>query len=127
HIKDVCDRLAADGFVALAPDLFHGKTASTQEPDTAGKLLMEMQLDEAARDMKGAVGWLAASDKTTGNRVGIVGFCMGGGLALLAAADNPTIAAVVAYYPGFGTPGMQRADPTRIKGAVLGHFAREDD
>src|SRR5437016_3547506 len=78
QIRSVCDRFAADGFVALAPDLFHGKTAGLTEPDQAGKLLMELQLDEAARDMLGAARWLAASERTAGDRVGITGFCMGG-------------------------------------------------
>src|SRR5712691_5595342 len=67
HIRDVCDRFATDGFVALAPDLFHGKT--TREPDEAGKLLMEMKLDEAARDMLGAARWLADSGRTAGERL----------------------------------------------------------
>src|SRR5947207_12757227 len=75
HIKDVCDRLAADGFTALAPDLFHG--ASTTEPDEAGKLAQSLKLDEAGRDIAGAVRWLAEGDRTTGSRVGIVGFCLG--------------------------------------------------
>src|SRR2546428_13294277 len=73
HIRDVCDRFAADGFVALAPDLFHGRSASLREPDEAGKLLMALQLDVAARDMLGAARWLAESDRTAGDRVGITG------------------------------------------------------
>ena len=58
HIRDLCDRFAAEGFVALAPDLYHGK--ETKEPDEAGKLLMELDLAGAARDMLGAGKWLAA-------------------------------------------------------------------
>jgi len=124
HIQDVCERLAREGFVALAPDLFHG--ATTKEPDEAGKLAMGLKLDEAARDISGAVKWLADSDRATGNRLGIVGFCMGGALTLYAAAQNPELAAVVAFYPGLGMPAGQQIDASRIKGAVLGHFATRD-
>ncbi len=57
HIKDVCDRFAAEGFVALAPDLYHG--ATTTEPDEAGKAMMAMKMDQAARDMSGRVDAVA--------------------------------------------------------------------
>src|SRR2546428_3917658 len=70
HIRNVCDRFAAQGIVALAPDLFHGKTAPLSEPDKAGKLLMEMKLDEAARDILSAARWLVDSERTAGDRVG---------------------------------------------------------
>jgi len=127
HIKDVCDRFASEGFVALAPDLFHGEGASNQEPDRAGKLAQSLKLEEAGRDIGGAVKWLAESERTSGNKVGIVGFCLGGALALYAASNNPQIAATVAFYPGLSWPAGQAADPTRIQGAVLGHFATHDD
>ena len=127
HIKDVCDRLAAEGFTALAPDLFHGESASTKEPDKAGKLAQSLKLDEAGRDIAGAVRWLAEGDRTTGSRVGIVGFCLGGALALFAASHDPTIAACVAFYPGLGWPPGKAADPAGFKGAVLGHFAGDDE
>ena len=52
HIKDVCDRFASEGFVALAPDLYHGKTA--RSPDEAGKLMMALRIDEAERDLTAA-------------------------------------------------------------------------
>ncbi len=126
HIKELCDRLAAAGFVALAPDLYHGRTAEPKEPDKAGKLLMEMQLDEAARDMGGAVRWLAGSDKTAGDRVGIVGFCMGGALALYAASLAPAIGAVVTFYPYLMATDRAKPDYGAIRAAVLGHFATED-
>ena len=124
HIRDVCDRFALTGFVALAPDLFHGRT--TREPDEAGKLLMELQLDRAGRDMLGAARWLASNERTAGDRVGIVGFCMGGALALYAASLSDVFAAVVPFYPYFGVTAAARPDLTKIRGAVLGHFATED-
>jgi carboxymethylenebutenolidase len=125
HIRDLCDRFAAEGFVALAPDLYHGK--ETKEPDEAGKLLMEMDLPGAARDMLGAGKWLAQSDKTAGDRVGIVGFCMGGALALYAATLSDVFAAVVPFYPYMGITAAAKPDVANIKGAVLGHFAEKDE
>src|SRR5437868_15034201 len=85
HIKDVCDRFAAEGFVALAPDLYHGET--TTEPDEAGKLMMAMNLGQAGRDMGGAVTYLQGHDATAGGPVGVTGFCMGGGLAMVLATQ----------------------------------------
>jgi carboxymethylenebutenolidase len=125
HIRDLCDRFAAEGFVALAPDLYHGKDAT--EPDEAGKLLMELDLPRAARDMLGAGKWLAQSDKTAGDRVGIVGFCMGGALALYAATLSDVFAAVVPFYPYFGVTAAAKPEVAAIKGAVLGHFATKDE
>lgn len=124
HITDVCDRFAESGFVALAPDLYHGKT--TREPDEAGKLLMELQLEQAARDMVGAARWLAASDRSAGDRVGIIGFCMGGALALYAASLSDLFAAVVPFYPYFAVTESAKPDMTKIRGGILGHFATED-
>jgi len=124
HIKDICDRLAREGFVAVAPDLFHGK--QTFEPDEAGKLVMAMRLDEAARDMLGAVSWLSNSDRTAGDRVGIVGYCVGGSLSLYAATLSPHIGCAVLFYPGLAFPAVQQADLSKISGAVLGQFAEND-
>src|SRR5262245_25781048 len=86
HIKDVCDRFAAEGFVALAPDMYHGK--STKSPDEAGKLMMALNIDKAEKDLRGAVEYLAGHPATTSAKVGIVGFCMGGALSLFAATQN---------------------------------------
>ena len=121
HIKDVCDRLAKDGFVALAPDLYHG--ATTAEPDEAGKLMMALKVDQAAKDMSGAVDYLAGLDAATGGKAGCVGYCMGGGLSLYLAGLKPQIGACVVYYGVL--PGAQ-PDLSRIQGAVLGHFAEND-
>ena len=98
HIKDVCDRFAAEGFVALAPDLYHGK--STKSPDEAGKLMMAMRIDEAERDLSAAVEYLATQDSTTSEKLGVVGFCMGGALALYTATKNSKIGACVVFYGG---------------------------
>ena len=124
HIRDVCERFAADGFVALAPDLYHGR--ETAEPDEAGKLLMEMDVARASRDMLGAATWLAASDRTAGDRVGVVGFCVGGALAIHAATSSDVFAAAVAFYPGLAFLERTGTDLSQIHGAVMGHFAGLD-
>lgn len=122
HIKDVCDRLAVEGFTAIAPDLYHG--ASTTEPDEAGKLAMSLNIEQAAKDMAGAVDFLLADEQTAGDSVGVVGFCLGGGLALFLAALRPEVAAAVPFY-GVG-PAVARADFSRSRAAVLGHWGAND-
>src|SRR5258705_11280484 len=73
HIEDVADRFAADGFVALAPDLYHGRSASS--PDQAGKMMMAMSIDDAARDLAAAIDHLAAPPEVAGEKVSPIGFC----------------------------------------------------
>jgi carboxymethylenebutenolidase len=122
HITDVCDRFADEGFVTLAPDLYHGNTAS--EPDEAGKLMMAMRLDKAGKDMSGAVEAVAARSS---GKVGVVGFCMGGGLALMVASQRPDL--VRAVVPFYGIVPWEGAQPDygAINAAVLGHYAEHDD
>ena len=103
HIKDVADRLAAEGFVALVPDLYHGKSTSNTEPDEAAKLLMSLNLEQAGKDLSGAVDYVAA--RSTGDGVGVIGFCMGGALALIVGTQRPDqVKAVINTIPGFGIP-----------------------
>ena len=104
HIVDVADRLAAEGFVVLAPDLFRGVV--TREPDEAAKLMMALDLERAAKDIAGAAASLRTRDDTTGAGVGVVGFCMGGGLALWSGTISPDIAATVAFYPAMPWEGL---------------------
>ena len=121
HIKDVCDRFAAEGFVALAPDLYHGK--STKSPDEAGKLMMAMRIDEAERDLSAAVDYLETQDATTSQKVGVVGFCMGGALALYTATKNPKIGACVVFYGGH--PKV-KPDLPNLHAPVLGIYGEND-
>ena len=122
HIKDVADRLASEGFVALAPDLYHGKAG--EEPDEAMKLMMDMDMDQAAKDMSGAVDYLSGFDAATGDKVGCVGYCLGGGLSLYLASLKSQVGACVIYY-GVLPPGTQR-DLSKIQASVLGHYAEND-
>ena len=126
QIKRVCDRLAAEGFVALAPDLYHGDVAEHTEMDKAAQLMNELPLDRAARDMGGAVDYLLAHDAVTGDKVGVIGFCMGGMLTLLVAAQQgDKIGAAAPYY---GAPlGDNAPDWSGLTAPVLGHFAENDD
>jgi carboxymethylenebutenolidase len=97
HIKSLADRFAEAGFVALAPDLYHGER--TTEPDEAGKLLMGMAMDRAAVDIASAADYLAGLDATSADTVAAVGFCMGGSLALWSATLSERIKATVGFYP----------------------------
>ncbi len=122
HIAGIADRLAAQGFVALAPDLFGGRT--THDFDEAGELMMALPVDDAARNLSGAVGFLLDHDAVTSSAVGAVGFCMGGGFVLLLGAqEGARISAVVPFY------GVGPAVPSTYTGltaAVQGHYAERD-
>jgi carboxymethylenebutenolidase len=98
HIRAVADRLASIGFVAYAPDLYHGQTA--KEPDNARKLLMELELDEAAQELNAAAGYLLELPEVSSKTVGTLGFCMGGALAIWSATISDDISTAVGYYPG---------------------------
>jgi carboxymethylenebutenolidase len=123
HITSVADRLATAGFLALAPDLFHGRTA--REPDEAQKLLMGLAMDQAAKDIAGAAAYLAIRPECSG-AVGAVGFCMGGSLALWAGTLSQHITAVVGYYPAVPWERMQPSWQNYSGKAALIH-ADEDE
>jgi carboxymethylenebutenolidase len=126
HIKDVCERLAAEGFTALAPDLYHGKTVPNQEPDEAAKAAMALDLPRAARDMSGAVDHLQAHPSVRGHGVAVIGFCMGGGLAMWLATLRPdAVRAVVPFY-GIAPHGAE-PEWAALTAAVEGHYAEDDD
>ena len=123
HIAGVADRLAAEGFVALAPDLYGGRT--THDAEEAGRLMSELPVDRAARDLGGAVDFLLGHEAVTGDRVGAVGFCMGGGFVLLLAAQQgDRIGAAVPFY-GVGPAVPQTYEGVRA--AVQGHYGERDD
>lgn len=126
-IKEMADRLGAAGFVALAPDLYHGELAAHDEMDKAGELMTSLPIDRAARDMSGAVDFLADLDATTGDGIGVMGFCMGGMLTFVLAAERPD--KIKAAVPFYGFPPMEDgpADFTRIEAVIRGHMAENDD
>jgi len=125
-IKEMADRLAAGGFVALVPDLYRGELAAHDEMDKATELMQSLPADRAARDMSGAVDFLAGHEAVTGKGLGVVGFCMGGMLAWLLAANRPDkIRAVVPFY-GF-PQGDAEPDWSGLTAAVEGHMAENDN
>jgi carboxymethylenebutenolidase len=125
HIKDVADRLAAQGFVTLAPDLYHGATAD--EPDEARKLAMALDRERAIAEIVAAAAYLRGLPDVQPKAIGIVGWCMGGGLALSAAAHaaqqhSDPFGAVVCFY---GRP-LEAADTAKLKAPVLGLYGELD-
>jgi len=121
HIKDVADRLAREGFVALAPDMYHGK--KTTSPDEAGKLLMALNIAQVEKDLRGAIDYLLSLPECQGDHVGTVGFCMGGQLSLYAACANSKVGACVVYY---GIHPNVHPDMARLQAPVLGFFGGKD-
>ena len=99
HVMDVTDRFGSEGFGGFAPDLYHGKT--TTSPDEAGRLLMELDVERAGREIAGAGAYLLQRPDCTSKKFGVVGFCMGGALAQYAATSNPNVGAAVSFYGGF--------------------------
>ena len=122
HIKDLTDRFAREGFVALAPDLYHGER--TKSPDQAGKLLMALNIAETAKDLRGAATYLRSLPDVQPKKVAAVGFCMGGQLALFGATAHPdVIDAAVDFY---GIHPKVNPDVSRLSGPVLAHFGKRD-
>jgi carboxymethylenebutenolidase len=121
QIKRTADRFAAEGFVALAPDMYHGKR--TKSPDEAGKLMMALNVEQAAKDLRGAVEFLVGHERVEGESVGTVGFCMGGVLSLYAACINPQVGACVIFYGIHPKVNPPLAD---LRAPVLGLYAERD-
>jgi carboxymethylenebutenolidase len=119
HICGIADRFAAAGFTALAPDLYRGRIASSR--DEARHLMDGLDFPDAThQDLRGAVRHLTAR----GSKVGVVGYCMGGALAVAAAVHLPEAAAAVCFY---GMPPKTFADPADMRVPFQGHFAVRDD
>jgi carboxymethylenebutenolidase len=126
QVKGVADMFAREGFNALAPDFYHGKSAQIGEPDKAQKLMMELDIEQAAKDARGAAQFLASHPKTSSKKIGVIGFCMGGMLALMTGTvASDVVGAVVDCY---GVPPQKKPDYTKLKGVpVLGIFAGKDE
>ena len=122
HIESVADRFAAAGFTALAPDLYHGE--STTEPDGAGKLMMGLNLGQATKDLSGAIALL--QERTGRTAVGVVGYCMGGGLALKLATERPDAVAACAPYYGVIPWASAQPDWSKLEAKVVGEYAEND-
>ncbi|MFJ4654549.1 dienelactone hydrolase family protein [Nocardia sp. NPDC088792] len=122
QIAGVADRLAAEGFVALAPDLFGGRV--THKAADAHKWMAELPIERGVARLSSAVDYLLASDAVTGETLGAIGYCMGGGFVIaLAAAAGDKIAAAVPYY---GADAGANPDFSGLRAAVQGHFGEHD-
>ena len=121
HIKSIADRFAGEGFIALAPDLYHGEFAT--EPDEARKLVMNMNRQQAIKDLTGALAYLQSLPQVAPKKVGCIGFCMGGSLTLALAAASPDIAAAAPFYAGLQPPAEELA---KIEAEMFCAFGADD-
>jgi carboxymethylenebutenolidase len=121
YVRGMCDRLAQEGFIALAPDLFHGAVATTTEQ--ASKLAQALDKNAAVAEIGAAASFLKSQPRSSG-KIGVLGFCLGGGLALAAARYADGFAAAVSFY---GLPNVSPDELARIRVPIEAHFARKDD
>jgi carboxymethylenebutenolidase len=120
HIMDVTRRIASEGYVALAPDLYKGQVAT--EPDEARKLVMELDMPAAVEEIGDAIDHLLAQEFVSGDKAAIVGFCMGGRLALMTALANDNLAVAAPFY---GSP-LTPEEAANVKAPVLGLYGADD-
>jgi carboxymethylenebutenolidase len=120
-VKDQARALGKEGYVALAVDLYRGKVTSKQEE--AHQLMSGLPPDRAMRDLKAAFTHLQSRSDVRKDRIGAIGWCMGGRYSLALATEEPRLAAAVAYY---GAPPTDAAAIAKIKAAVLGNYGAED-
>lgn len=122
HLEDIARRLAVAGFTAVAVDMLNaqGGTPANDE-DKARDMFTRVNRDVAVRDLVAVVDWIKARPDSNG-KVGVVGFCWGGGMANLLATASPSIVAAVPFY-GVAPPA---ADVPKIRGRLLIHYAGND-
>lgn len=122
HIADVADRLAAEGFVALAPDLYGGNVA--HEDAEALRMMRALPVGRGVELLSGAVDHLLSLPEVTSQTVGAVGFCMGGGFVLYLAAADPRVSAAVPFY---GVIQGELPDFSGLRAEILGHYGELDE
>jgi carboxymethylenebutenolidase len=120
HIRSLLSRLAADGFVALAPDLYHGKV--TADANEAGQLMTALDRGQALEEIEAAARFLRAHERSSG-KVGVMGFCMGGSLSFRAVEASGEIACAAPFY---GAPPAAEYDASKVKAPIEAHFAGRD-
>ena len=124
HIRELAQRLAADGFVVAVPDLFHGKIAT--EPDDAQKMVMMISgnIDRAAKEIIGALETVKAMPHVEPKKLGLMGFCVGGLMTYVVASRYPDLAAVVPFYAGGYDPKPE--DVANVNAPILAFYGRQD-
>src|SRR6266567_372784 len=121
QIMGICDRFAAAGYEALAPDLYSGTVVPYHDRDAAGREMSSLNfLDATDQAVRGAAQYL----KATGVKVGLTGFCMGGAVTIIGAVRIPELSAGVCFY---GIPPANVTKAADIKIPLQAHFANEDD
>ena len=121
HLQSIASRLAAEGFVVVTPDLYHGKIA--KDATEAGQLMTALDTLQAMQEVAGAAVFAKEHPRSNG-KVGVIGFCMGGALAFAAATHVEGLSAVVPFY---GIPPADKVDYAKVTAPVLAHFAKNDD
>jgi len=122
NIKDIAQRFAREGFAAFAPDLYHGRI--TKEPDQAQKMMMQLDMPLASKELVKATEYLSKQNYISGRGIGAIGFCMGGGLAMRLACDTSLIKAVAPFY---GFPPDPIDVVKSLGGPAFVVFAEHDD
>jgi carboxymethylenebutenolidase len=122
HIKDVTRRMAEEGYVAISPDLYRGQV--TEEPDEAMKLAMDLVQDDAIADIKAGVQFLLEQDHVLPKSIGVMGFCMGGGLSARMSTQAEGVGACVIFYGGLRGDVESAIPHTQVP--FLGHFGEAD-
>lgn len=123
HIKGVADRFAAEGFVAIAPDLYYGEVAT--EPDEARKLAMALDWDDALAAVQASIDLLLASEQVSSTQAGLIGFCMGGGLVWHGSAKLKNVGAAAPFYGG--GPEMSDEEVSHIQPQILAIYGELDE
>ncbi len=122
QIRGMADQLAKQGYLSLAVDLYRGKQTDT--PEQAHELMRGLPEDRALRDLAAAVAYLKASPEVKPDRIGSIGWCMGGGYSLKLAMAEPTLAACAVYY---GSIPTEPESLTAIQAPVIGFFGDKDE
>ena len=120
HVKSLVDRLAGEGFLVLAPDLYHGKLA--KDAAEAGQLMGALDTLEAMKEIGATASFLEGHARGNG-KVGVIGFCLGGALSFAAACHVEGLSAVVPFY---GVPPAEKVDYAKVTAPILAHFAKVD-
>jgi carboxymethylenebutenolidase len=125
HTRDVARRFAAEGFVALAPDLLSrkGGTASMQSPDKAREAITSLPAEDAIADLKAGLAFLDAHKRVRGGRLGSVGFCWGGARSFMLAAESERLRATVVFYGSAPLPEKL----AEVRCPVLGIYGETDE
>jgi carboxymethylenebutenolidase len=120
-VKEQASKLADQGYVTLAVDLYRGKVATT--PDEAHEIMRGVPEDRAARDLHAAVEFLRSQPNVKKDRIGSIGWCMGGGYSLDVALQEPTLTVAVINY---GHLAADSASLKKINASILGIFGGQD-